>query len=189
MSLISIYNAALVPLGADRVLDPLEESDQAIKCNEIFPDIRDDELSSHPWNFALERAQLARTTDTPLYDYTYEYQIPSDSLRVIEIETDEDAFEREGDRILTDVSTLYVQYIKQITDTNAFSPSFRAVLSARLQFELAGSLTSHGTTYITMLYEIYQRKVKRAKAIDAQEGTPQALFADRAVNARLGRPR
>lgn len=185
MSKVGIWNLALIPLGVDRVADPLEDTEQARKCNEIWDYIRDDEVSCHPWNFALTRVACAVTTDTVLYGYTYSYQIPSDCLRIIDIETDEDAFKREGDKILTDVSTLYIRYIKQVTDTNEFSPSFKTLMAARLKFELSTSLTG-SKTMTEALYAVLQKERRRAKAADAQEGTPDQLFSDRIVKCRDG---
>ena len=191
MSLIGIYNLALVPLGVDRVLDPSEETEQARKCNEIYPYIRDDELSGHPWNFAVKRIQCALTTDTVIDvidDYTYAYAVPSDNLRILAIETEEDAFKIIGNRIYTDVSTLYVEYISQVTDTNKFSSAFKCLVAARLKYELCFSLT--GARNMTLeLYEALRIERKRAKAIDAQEGTPTSIFSDRIVDARRGTPR
>jgi hypothetical protein len=112
MSLVGIYNMALVPLGVDRIMDPSEETQQARKCNEIYPYLRDDELSGHPWNFATVQVQCALTTETPLFDYVYAYQLPSDCLRIIKIYEDEDAYQIIGDKIYTDVSSLYIEYIK-----------------------------------------------------------------------------
>jgi hypothetical protein len=185
MSLVSIYNLALIPLSVDRVLDPLEETEQARKCNEIYPILRDDELSGHPWNFAVVRVQCLLTTDVPVYEYSCSYQVPSDCLRILEVECEDTAYRREGDRIVTDESPLYIQYIQQVTDTNLFSPAFKSLIGARLKFELCTSLTGNKTMALE-LYSALQGERKRAKAIDAQEGTPGRLFSDRVVNARQG---
>ena len=185
MSQIGIYNLALVPLGVDRVLDPNEETEHARKCNELYPYMRDDELSGHPWNFATERVACALTTDTVLYGYTYAYQKPSDSLRIIEIETHEDAYKVVGDKIYTDVTTLYVEHIKQVTDTELFSPAFKSLLGARLKYELCFSLTG-SRTMTTELYESLRQERKRAKSIDAQEGTPTNIFGNRITDCRKG---
>lgn len=185
MSLIGIYNLALVPLGVDRVMDPDEETEPARKCNEIFPYIRDDELSGHPWNFATEQVQCALTTETSLYRYTYVYQIPTDSLRVIEIYTNEDAYQVIGDKIHTDVSTLQIEYIKLVTDTNQYSSSFKALLAARLKYELAFSLTG-SRTLTADLYTVLLKERKRAKSIVATEGTPKNIFGSRITDCRRG---
>ena len=185
MSLVGIYNMALVPLGVDRVVDPNEETEQARRCNEIYPYIRDDELSGHPWNFATERIACALTTDTALYGYSNVFQKPSDSLRVLQIYTDEDAYKVVGDKIYSSVTTLYIEHIKQITDTNLFSSAFKSVIAARLKFELAFSFT--GSRTITAdLYEILKQVRKRAKAIDAQEGTPTNINSSRITDCRRG---
>lgn len=185
MSLIGIYNLALVPLGVDRVLDPDEETEHARKCNEIYPYIRDEELSAHPWNFATMQAQCALTTETVLFDYTYAYQKPSDCLRIIKIYEDDDAYQVVGDLIYTDVSTLYIEYIKQITDTNVFSSAFKTVLAARLKYELCFALTGSRTMTLE-LFEVLQRTRKMAKAIDAQEGTPRNINSARITECRSG---
>ena len=188
MSLVGIYNMALVPLGVDRVLDPDEETEQARKCNEIYPYLRDDELSGHPWNFATSRIQCAQTTDTVidvLDDYTYAYAVPSDSLRILANEAADDAFKVVGDRIYSAQSTLSIEYIKQITDTNLFSSAFKSLIAARLKYELAFSLTGSRTMTL-QLYEALRLERKRAKAIDAQEGTAISIFSDRIVDARKG---
>lgn len=185
MSVVAIYNMALVPLGADRVLDPAEETEQARKCNEIYPYIRDDELSSHPWNFATAEVQLALTTTTPLYDYTYAYQKPSDCLRLLEIYEDDDAYRVIGDLVYTDVSSLYCRYIKLITDVNEYSSTFKSLLAARLKYELCFALTGSRTMTLE-LYEILTRIRKQAKAIDAQEGTPINIFGSRITDCRKG---
>jgi hypothetical protein len=185
MSLIGIYNTALVPLGVDRILDPDEETEQARKCNEVFPYIRDDELSGHPWNFATTKVQCALTTETVLYGYTYAYQKPSDCLRVIEIYTDEDAYQVVGNYIYTDVSPLQIEYIRQVTDTNEYSSAFKTLLSARLKYELCYALTG-SRTMVESLYEVLKQERKRAKSIDAQEGTPKNIFSNRVIDARSG---
>lgn len=184
-SVVGIWNAALVSLGVDRVMSPTEDSETAKKCNEIYADVRDEETEMHPWNFAVTRKACALTATSPTYEYTYAYQVPSDCLRILEIETNEDDYQREGDLILTDVTSLNVKYIKQVTDANAMTPSFRGVLSARMKYELAYSLT--GTKTMTLeLYEVLKKIRKNAKAIDAQEGTPHNLHSNRIADARLG---
>ena len=185
MSLIGIYNLALVPLGVDRVLTPTEETAHARKCNEIFPYIRDDELSGHTWNFALARESCALSTETVLYEFSYAYQKPSDCLRIIDIEDDDDAYKIIGDKIYTYASPLYIEYIKQITDTEQYSAAFKSLLAARLKYELCFSLTGSRTMTLE-LYEALVQERKRAKAIDAQEGTPKNIFSDRIINARSG---
>jgi len=188
MSKVGIFNMALVPLGVDRILDPDETSAQAIRCNELYPYIRDDELSGHPWNFATERIQCALTDETVIDvidDYTYAYQVPSDCLRVLAIETEDDPYKVIGDKIYTNTSTLYIEYIKQVTDTDLFSPSFKTLIAARLKYELCYSLTLSKTMTLE-LYEALRAERKRARSIDGQEGTPISHHSDQIINCRSG---
>ena len=183
-SLVSIWNLALVPLGAERVMDPLEDTESARKCNAVWEQIRDDEMSSHPWNFATTRIQLALSTTTPTYDYSYAHQLPSDALRILELEGLED-YKVEGDKVLSNQSIVKCRYIKLITDPLSYSSQFVSLVAARLQFELAYSLTDSSTA-MERLFAVYEKKKKIAKAVDAQEGTPVNAIGDRWIDARSG---
>ena len=187
-SLIGIWNLALTPLGADRVMDPLEDTESARKCSAVYESIRDELLEAHPWKFATDRIQLALTANTPLYEFTYEFQMPSDSLRVLRIEAPSESWRREGSKILANESPLYIVYIKQITDTTAFSSAFVATLASRMAFELSFSITN-SSTFMERLWTVYEKKLKLAKATDAQEGTPYNIYSDRFIDARAGNVR
>lgn len=186
-SVVEIWNLALISLGVDRVLDPLEESEGARKCAAVYPILRDDELSSHPWNFAINRKSLALTPDEPEYGFASSFQLPSDCLRVIELFPKYE-YKVEGDRLLTNSGDASVMYIRQVTDPNAMPPYFRNLLSSRIRYELAYSLTDSATA-IERFFALYETIRNKAKAIDAQEGTPTNLFSDRWINARAGNVR
>jgi len=55
-----ICNIALTTLGASTITDLTDDNERARKFNEVYSDIRDDLLYSHPWNFATKRAHLDR---------------------------------------------------------------------------------------------------------------------------------
>ena len=80
---VDICNIALTNLGEPKVVSLTENSERARLCNLRYPDVRDAVLRSHPWNCAMKRAQLTRTTSTPAFGYLYEYSLPADLLRVI----------------------------------------------------------------------------------------------------------
>lgn len=187
MSETSICNMALTSLGAPRILDTItEETEQARKCNAIFDDLRDQELSSFPWGFATEMVAPAKVSGTPLYDYTYIYQKPSDCLRIYRNQYPEHSFKVVGDKIYSGESPFRIEYIKQVTDTSMFSGEFINVLVARLKFELSYSFTNSSTLPMR-LFDLYKDQRRMAWAVESQgRQTPGSVQDDRWVNARNG---
>lgn len=181
---VTICNLALTLLGADRITDLLDDSENARKCNAIYSFIRDEVLRAHPWNFAVKRATLAELAAPPVYGYDHQFQIPTDCLRVFEVSSgysdveSETEFEIEGKALLTDMNTCYIRYIFRVTDPTQFDTVFATAFAARLAAELAYSITGHGSMATAMM-QIYEQKMSAAKGADAQEsGLPDTIGGD-----------
>lgn len=86
----------------------------------------------------------------PDFEWDYQYELPSDFIRLIAIYEDDGAdlaserWIREGNRILTNYDSCSIRYIKSITDPADFDPLFSEVLILRMAWKLipalAGSL-------------------------------------------------
>lgn len=184
-SVASICNIALTKLQVDRILVITEDSEPARACNAVYEQLRDDEMASHPWNFATVRDSLALLSSTPSFDYSYAYQKPSDCLRVLYPENKQYSYEVSENKILSNESSLKIRYIKQITDPNSFSPGFIRVLAARLAYELSFALTG-SKTLGTTLYAEYKEARRQERSVDSQEGSADSIIESRWVNARNG---
>ena len=77
-SALSICSDALILLGAAPISSFNEGTDEANTCDRLYPDVRDSTLQMYPWSFSFKKVQLARTINTPVNEWTYEY---STSLR------------------------------------------------------------------------------------------------------------
>lgn len=168
---IQICNQALRLLGVARITALTDSNEQARVLTDVYDAIRDEVLSAHPWNFAIKRDALVELADAPEFDWEHAFQLPTDCLRVIKME-DDTKFVREADQLLTDEATAKIQYIARITDTSLYTPAFVTTLAARLATEIAYPLTNSATAS-TEMYKLYLEKLRTAKGIDAQEGTPQ----------------
>jgi len=110
----------------------------------------------------------------PEFQYSYAFQIPSDSLRIVKMEDDESDFVRENNQILTDESECKIQYIARITDQTKYTPAFITTFAARLAAEMAFPLTDSPKIAETT-YKLYLEKLRVAKSMDAQEGSGQEI--------------
>src|SRR3990167_164721 len=137
MSDVTIVNNALGKLGDDPIVAMSDQTERAILANRIYTDVRDATLRAHTWNFALKRASLTSTGNTPAFEFTYEYNLPSDCLRVLKINTITGKWKIENNKLLSDQATVKILYVSRETDTTKYDTSFTEAFAARLASEMA----------------------------------------------------
>lgn len=170
-SKVGMCNAALIKIKADTITNLTEGSEEARVCNARFDDILDTLVSSHPWNFAIERAELAPLAQAPAFEYSYQFLLPTNPycLRVMK-EYNGYEYKIEGRNLLADINLVQIQYIKRVTDVNVLSPLFRESFSDYLAADIAVNLT--GSLQLKQLMLVhFSNSFKEAKLRDSQEGT------------------
>ena len=197
-SSIEIANRALTKLGAARIISFGDDNKQARAVQSMFDIVRDAELRAHIWSFAIKRASLAALTSTPDWGYTYEYQVPSDLLRILQVNdvyngpSFEDyrnqsvaGYALEGNKILTDFAApLRIRYVAQITDTSQWDSTFVEAFACRLAVEMAEDLTQSNTKR-ELAQKEYEQALMMAIKAGGLETPPQALPDNTWVLSRL----
>ena len=181
---VSICSNALRRLGDDPITSLTDDTERARLCNAFYIPSRDQVLRSHPWNFAITRATLAKLSDTPAYEYSYQYALPNDPycLRVLEMEYKDYIFKIEhyasqGRVLLTNESTAKILYIAKVTDTAQFDSMFVDVLTAKLAVDLAYPVTN-SVKLQEQMQRLFQQKLSEARSVDGQEGFIDDLVSD-----------
>ena len=105
-SVVQICNSALNQLGAASITALTDNSKNARLCNERYNTVRDSVFRSHPWNSLIKRIQLAQNTSTPVYGFSYQFNLPSDCLRVLTIDAYNSDYKVEGRKILCNTSSV-----------------------------------------------------------------------------------
>ena len=82
-SIVDICNGSLNQLGATTIVSLTEDSKNGRLCNARFTQIRDSVFRSHPWNCLQTRLELASSTTTPAWGYSFRYDLPGDCLRLL----------------------------------------------------------------------------------------------------------
>jgi hypothetical protein len=183
-SIVGICNSALIKAGAEPILSLTENSKAARLCNEQYEKLRDEVLRAHPWNFAIHRVCLARLSVSPSFEFAYQYQLPSDCLRVLRMAFAGSTFKIEGRSLLTDEPTAKILYIRRELDPQRFDSQFREALAYRIAADLAFPLAA-STTLSQALWRLYEQQLATARSMDGQEGTPDNLQADAWINSRI----
>ena len=189
-----VVNVALRLIGAKTIVSLTDGSDNASVVEDIYTETRDDLLSSHPWNFAIKRVQLARISTAPAFEFDYAYALPSDWLRTVSVH-DNDAghgtvlYRSEqvvGQKALVSSSdSVYLRYVSMVTDTNLMPPDFRRALALSLARDLSIPLTSSNTMYEQFTRES-ARALTRARSSDGMGSFPELRPRGSWASSRAG---
>lgn len=172
-SVVGICNKALILVGAKTITAITENSKEGRLCNTIYETVRDAELRRHPWNFAVKRATLSPSADTPKWGYTYAHELPTDCLRVLGFDY-ELTYRLEGRSILTNETVVNLRYLAKIQDPNLYTPQFIEVLATKLALEIAYSLEGKANR-IDALTKGYTDALRDARFVDATEDQIEQL--------------
>lgn len=142
--------------------------------NRTYEMVRDEVLESHPWNFAVARAELAADVATPEWGFDHQYSLPANCLRFLSMYGEKVPYQIEGDKLLVDdEGPLLIRYIKRESDTSKFSPTFVAALATRWAFEICGVVEAKVTP--NQLWEMYLTFLAQAKRADAQSNPSEEM--------------
>ena len=181
---VDICNFALSEVGEDSIIALTEDSKAGRLCNLLYADTRDAVLREHPWNFAIKRVELARLTTDPIFEFDAQFQLPSDCIRVTRTDDDLLPFRIEGSALLINTDSVKIEYISRIEDTARFDSLFTEALSKKLASRFTFNL-SDNNALTQFMEQQYRDKIKQARAMDGQEGTPRNIEADQWLNIRL----
>ena len=172
---INICNLALTALGADRIVSLADAGKPAQACLAFYDHTVEEVLQSFPWPRVIRRVELARIAAEPLMQWLYQYQLPNDCIRVWELFDSEGAtgypWVREGMLILTNMTTAYIRYTQNITDTSVYDPLLRSAIAYRLAYHIAYNLTQSRGIQTEQLrqYSLIEHEAKMANATEGEE--------------------
>jgi len=198
-STVDICNLGLAHLGnrAQVVsISPVDGSVEADYCARFYPIARDEILEMSDWTFARSRVVLALLGVNPSSVWRYAYARPADCMvprRVLtgnssNHEDDSNAFDMEGDVILTNTEFATLVYTRPVEDPTRFSPGFTTSLSYKLAAYLAGPLLrgESGSNAAATLHGVAGKKAKEGGAFDANRAWRNDTYVPSMVAARGG---
>ncbi len=158
-SAVAICNLGISRIGISAAIASLTESSQeAVACNAIYEQVRDQVLRDFPWPFANKFVALGLVTvagdeDTlPAWgnDWAYAYRFPSDCIKLQRLTTGDRTGKTRipyklgnddsGRLIFTDQADAVALYTKRFTDPAHFDATFASALAWKMAVELAAPL-------------------------------------------------
>lgn len=194
-SVVGIVNRGLRAVGAENTITALTDGTRnANVASDLYEEHRDNLLRGHPWNFATKRIKLARSATTPVYGWDYQYPVPSDFLRLLEVHDNsagvgilEYKYETDatdGRVIRANADEVWLKYVAQITDPNQMPPDFRMALSMSLAVDFSIAITNSNSLE-EIMRDRYTRAVSRAKSNDSVEDFPDRFPAGSWASSRF----
>jgi len=174
-----VANNALAFLAAGRISNVLDFDDEKSRqINAVFDSVAKQVIRSHRWSCCIKRATLVQLTELPTvsrsYGYLYKYQLPSDSLRFLDINGEpwSDKTLRfdinNGSELHTDDATVNIRYVAWISEPAEWDVLLAEAVSAKLAQRIARRITKDGISG-EELEGHYQRAVSNAMRVDAME--------------------
>lgn len=197
-STAELFNIALVMLGAETIIDVNEDTKGARTLLSIYASTRQDELRKRRWRFGIKRVSLAALVATPDSDYAYQYQKPSDMLRLLDGAdlvpspslSDYNSgsatalWAVEGDKILTSLAApLAIRYIADITDVSLWDASCAVAVAAKMAQRGCYTITQ-STGRLQFCMAEYKDAIREAARTNAIEGPSQDQADDTWIAAR-----
>ena len=185
---VAICNLALTYIGDSSITALTDNTDRARACNAHYNDCRDQVLRMHPWNSSIVRTGLAALTDSPAWEWAYQFTLPTDPycLRIIEVENlDDREWAVEGRVIMSDQSTLNIKYISRITDVSEMDPLLIDVIAQKLAHTIAYRITGSVQKQSELL-QTFRMTLREARMMDGQEGAPPDIYSDHFAAVRFG---
>lgn len=192
-SIVDICNLALSHVGGGRIVSLSDSTEEAAQCQLHYAFARDKVLGEREWTFAVVRRELGKTASPPDFGYPFEFQIPSDSIRVLSCFDQSHAshpnlqndtnWAKEGNVIISDAERLWCKYIRRIEDPNLFTAGFIETVAVYLAHKICIPLTNN-RGLSTELLNIYEAELAKAATADGMQGRTQQIRYSRLANAR-----
>lgn len=180
-----IANRGLTKLGAARITSFDDNSTEARAVKSLYDIARRALLRKAVWNFAKKRDKLQSPVTDQDWDYAYQYQLPTDFIRLIQVNdyseplgfnpgrTSEDApYQIEGDKIYTNYpAPLKIRYIADITDPTKFDSIFVEAFATQIAYECCETITQDNALKAGLGQELRQWLIEAMKMNSVENPT------------------
>ena len=175
-SVVDLINNSLSLVGADFITSIDQNTRAAVVSKQVYPGVRDATLRAFTWNCAEKAVILAPLATPPAFVWAYAFQMPSDCLRIIQIEG-EPEYKVQGRTILVNQDAIQLTYVFRQEDVTQYDALLSSCMEARLAAELAFSLLESKSLRDDM-WGLYTIKLKEAKGVDSRERSIQTFDTD-----------
>lgn len=165
-SKIDLISKALVLCGETPLNTLSDDRYGATVGSNLFEILYENELQSNRWRFATKKKALSRLVATPLNQWAYKYQLPSDMLLPIGMYPVDLDYEIYEDELYTDRSSVELDYMfkPEVTSCPAY---FTTMMVYALARDMIKPITESDQAH-ELMQKKYEMQRNRALYADAQ---------------------
>lgn len=177
---VDIVSQALVLIG-EAPISSLTEGTAGVVASSLYETTKDTLLQKHRWRFATAKASLSRLTATPLNEWTYGFQLPT-NLRLILRVYPHTPYEMYEDKIYSNSNTLQIDYLIDPGEGD-YPAYFVKALTYRLASEMALGIANN-QSLSDAWYDKSIVAISEAMHMDSQGRPNQAIHHRPLINVR-----
>lgn len=190
MTLVDIFNQAIVLCGSEAVLATVDDANKEARlCRLHYDQTRRACLQRHVWKFSTTRVNLDQdTSETPPFGFTARHLLPDNYIRMVQFnENWDEKWTREGRYLLSyNAAQIKLRYVFDEILIEKWDPLFADALVAELADRICYALTQSNDRKADA--EMQARiAIKHAKRADAIEQAIQIIQAEEFVMGRVSR--
>lgn len=176
---INIANQALLELGVDTITSTSDETRQAKLINTVYDGLVDRVIAHGYYPSTIRRATLSQLSETPNHGYAYQYSLPGNPfcLRVVsvnETSVGDIDYKIEGNKLLTDESSIKIKYIARLEQEADMDPFLKEVLIYTLAYKICMPLTQDKQLK-RELFALMKDAERQAHAAAGTQGSPDEI--------------
>lgn len=171
-----VANLALGHVGAPAIMD-IDDRDNksAREVTRVFDESARAVGAMANWNCLRTRAVAAQLSTGPIFGWQFQYQLPSDYLKLVSInDLDADVFDDYWDveqlRLLTDADAANIRYVAHIKDVRKWSPGYTDCVALYMAQRFSTAIRQDRTKTAELKQEFYDRVLPDARKTYANEG-------------------
>jgi hypothetical protein len=182
-SAVEVCNRALQKIGEGQITSLTDPSIAATECSRLYQPSLEKLQREHLWNFCKKRASLPAMGSAPAFEYSHQYNLPTDFLRLIDVGADVEWSLESGKILINQAGPLRIKYVALVEDPSKFDSIFREALASYMALELCEIFTQSRTKKEALFAE-YEYTLRKASSTDAKEQHPMAIDESSWVNSR-----
>ena len=163
-SKINICSNALILLG-DRPISSFNDPGAGAEvASNLYESSYINILSMHRWRFATKKVQLSRSSEVPLNEWQYQYQLPTDIVAVITTYPNTN-YEIYGDKLYANDGSISIDYVYRMDESQLplwFTKTMEFYLAMQFAIPVTGNSTRLGE-----MQQLFTQQIRSAKNIDS----------------------
>lgn len=185
-SWVDVANSSLTIVGAPLIggFPPVDTTPNARTLFANYALSRDAVLEMAPWKSVTQRAVLASSSVTPLFNYSFYYPVPSDFVRLVAIYPLDTSYKVEGRNIACSNSTCNIRYVANSLPVSAYTNLLLEAIAAHLAWKVCFKLTQNASLK-GELWRDFETALEQARAVDGKQQSVEQMDATYFLDSRL----